>query len=113
MDNLRGTIESDTPELLRDDVFAFGYEYESYENYKLIGKEFFTNISLSLMMIFIIVTLLLVNPVASFITFFSIAAVIINEVIKSYFKLIMKFKRLAICIGGTILLTMSQQLVSL
>lgn len=81
MDSLRGTIRLGAPEVFEGNVFAYGYDYVNYENYKIIGKEFFTNISLSLLMILIIITFLLINPIASFITFFSIALVIINEVI--------------------------------
>lgn len=79
MDSLRSTVENQDPPLSVNS-FAYGRDYVEYEQYKVIRKEALVNLGLALLMVFVIITLLLVNPVAAGMTFISIALVVVELV---------------------------------
>eukprot|EP00210_Caulerpa_lentillifera_P009527 g9085.t1 len=79
MDSLRDTVKNQLAPL-SENSFAYGRDYVEYEQYKAIGREALINLSLALMMVFVIITLLLVNPVAAGITFIAIALVVVELV---------------------------------
>lgn len=79
MDSLREMVKS-IPEPLGPNSFAFGERYVDVEQYKAIGKEALLNIGLALLMVLIVIFLMLVNPLASILTFFSIGLVVVELV---------------------------------
>lgn len=79
MDSMRSTV-SQFPAPLGPNSFAYGEGYVQNEQYKAIGREALTNIGLALLMVFVVVFLLLVNPLGAGITFVCIALVVVELV---------------------------------
>lgn len=79
MNSLRAMVDA-FPAPLGPNSFAYGSNYVQVEQYKAIGREAITNIGLALLMVLVIVVILLVNPLASIITFLCVALVVIELV---------------------------------
>ncbi|GMH39728.1 hypothetical protein BSKO_07626 [Bryopsis sp. KO-2023] len=83
--NAMRKLVREAPAPLGPSSFAYGSVYVEYEQYKAIGREAITNLGLALLMVLLIVVILLVNPLASIITFVCVALVVVELVGFMYF----------------------------
>eukprot|EP00892_Ulva_mutabilis_P011129 jgi/Ulvmu1/8389/UM042_0096.1 len=85
LDSMRAT-EDLIPEPLGTNAFVHSANFLDYEQYKTIGREALMNIGLGFLMIAIIIIILIANPLASFLTFISVASAILELVGFMYFR---------------------------
>ena len=83
--SLRNT-EDNIPPPLNANGFVHSADFLDYEQYKTIGREALMNIGLGFAMIAVIVIFLIANPLASFLTFVSVASAILELVGFMYFR---------------------------
>ncbi|CAG9462334.1 unnamed protein product [Pedinophyceae sp. YPF-701] len=79
MDNARVMVADavrDGP--LEGKAFAYGESFLQWEQYKRVEQEFTTNIALALAMVGVIIFLLLGNPLASLVTYLTVACVVVE-----------------------------------
>lgn len=83
--SLRDT-EDNIPAPLGTNGFVHSASFLDYEQYKTIGREALMNIGLGFLMIAVVVVFLIANPLASFLTFISVASAILELVGFMYFR---------------------------
>eukprot|EP00892_Ulva_mutabilis_P011134 jgi/Ulvmu1/8393/UM042_0100.1 len=78
--------EDDIPPPLGNNGFVHSEDFLNFEQYKTIGREAFMNIGLGFLMIAVVVIVLIANPLASLLTFISVASAILELVGFMYFR---------------------------
>ena len=83
--SMRAT-EDLVPLPLGANAFVHSDNFLDYEQYKTIGRAALMNIGLGFLMIAVIIVVLIANPLASFLTFISVASAILELVGFMYFR---------------------------
>ena len=80
------STEDNIPPPLDANGFVHSSDFLDFEQYKTIGREALMNIGLGFLMIAVVVVFLIANPLASFLTFISVASAILELVGFMYFR---------------------------